>query len=47
MCAVPLPPGFYPIAVDKYVISYFKGQRVNEQDLIWVVVLTGTFRIVT
>jgi len=22
MCAVPLPPGVYPIAVDKYIISY-------------------------
>jgi hypothetical protein len=22
MCTAPLPPGVYPIAVDKYIISY-------------------------
>jgi len=27
MCTVLLPPGGYPIAVDKYIISYYSNSR--------------------
>jgi len=32
MCTVPLPPGVYPIAVDKYIIS-------KQMELLFTVIL--------
>jgi len=44
MCTVPLPPGGYPIAVNKYIISYIMDARDSSET--WASVYQTTWRLI-